>query len=278
MTEHAGNGDPADVTAAASLDGASFTAAQRVVFVSDVHLRFDDQPYLDQFTTFLDQIREDGAAAVYIHGDLFDFYVGPRQGAQPFYRPLFEALRRLVDAGIPVAILHGNRDYLMGRNFVAAGCELIEDATTLDLAGIKTHLSHGDQFCIHDRSYQFWARGVLRMAPIRLLVRSLPVSVGFWLARRYRKVSARKFKRHGQPGNSRLPTVLDGVSQMLAKTPHDAVICGHIHDLAETRVEGGGSAATLYTTGAWEQAPNCIRWEAGRLAAERLPTPSSSAV
>lgn len=257
--------------ARASLDGASFTKDERVVFVSDVHLRYEDQPYLDQFTSFLDQIRADGAAAVYIHGDLFDFYVGPRQGARPFYQPLFDALRRLIDAGIPVAVLHGNRDYLMGKRFTEAGCELIPDETTLDLAGTKTHLSHGDQFCIHDRSYQFWARGVLRMAPFRFLVKVMPVSIGFWLARRYRKVSAKKFRKHAGEGNSRLPTVFDGVKQMLERSPHDAVICGHIHDLAETPVEAGETRATLYTTGAWEQAPNCVVWSGGELRARENP-------
>ena len=260
-----------------SLDRASFSAEERVVFVSDVHLRFDDQAYLDQFVGFLRDVQSDGAAAVYIHGDLFDFYVGPRQGQQPFYRPLFEALNDLVTGGIPVAVLHGNRDYLMGKRFVEAGCELIPDETVLDLGGARTHLSHGDQFCIHDRSYQFWARGVLRLAPIRVLVKMMPVSIGFWLARRYRVISARKFKKHAGEGKSRLPSVLDGVAQLLARESFDSVICGHIHHLAETDVGTPERPTRLLTTGAWEQAPNYVEWDGGTLRATTIKAAPSPA-
>lgn len=240
-------------------------ADERVVFVSDVHLRHDDASYLGQFTSFLDGVRGDGAAAVYIHGDLFDFYVGPRQGARPFYRPLFESLRALVDAGIPVGIIHGNRDFLMGRRFSDAGCALLPDEVTLELGGLRVHLSHGDQFCIHDRSYLFWARGVLRAAPFRFLVRNLPMVVATWLARRYRQVSAKKMSKSGAHTSSRLPTILDGVKQFLQREPHDALICGHIHHLAATSVAAGSTSAVLYTTGAWEQYPNCIEWAEGVL-------------
>lgn len=257
--------------------GAAYTADERVVFVSDVHLRFDDHAYLDQFTSFIDGIRREGAAAVYVHGDLFDFYVGPRQGARPFYRPLFIALRALVDAGIPVGVIHGNRDYLMGKRFLEAGCQMLPDEVTLELGDLRVHLSHGDQFCIHDRSYQFWARGVLRAAPIRFLVRNLPVVFATWLAKRYRKVSARKFARHAQEATSRLPTVFDGVKELLQRDPHDALICGHIHQLATTPVEAGETRAVLYTTGAWEQGPNCVEWCDGALRAKDLRTvPSAS--
>ena len=240
-------------------------ADERVVFVSDVHLRYGDVAYLRQFTDFLDGVGADGAAAVYIHGDLFDFYVGPRQGARPFYGPLFTGLRALVDAGIPVGIIHGNRDYLMGKRFADVGCDLLALEVALDLGGLRVHLSHGDQFCIHDRSYLFWARGVLRAAPLRFLVRNLPVSVATWLARRYRKVSAKKLAKRGVATTSRLATILDGVRQLLERDPYDALVCGHIHDLAETTITAGPTKSVLYTTGAWEQCPNYIEWVDGSL-------------
>lgn len=247
-----------------------YDATDRVVFVSDVHLYYEGDAYLEQFLVFLDGVRERGTAALYVHGDLFDFYVGPRQGKRPFYAPLFERLRALVTAGVPVGILHGNRDFLMGKRFTEAGCTVLPDEITLQLGDRTVHLSHGDQFCIHDTSYQFWARGVLRAGPFRFLVRNLPVPIATWLARRYRKVSARKFKKHATGRTSRLPTVLDGVKRLVEAGAHDDVICGHIHHLATTPIVTGERSATLWTTGAWEEGPNFVLWEEGVLALRRF--------
>lgn len=245
-------------------------APTRVVFVSDVHLRYEDEPYLGQFVDFLRGFARD-ASHLFVHGDLFDFYVGPRQGQLAFYRPLFAALEEVVREGTQLCVLHGNRDYLLGKCFRRAGARVVPDEVVLDLGGEAVHLSHGDQFCVEDRSYLFWARGVLRAWPVRLLMRSLPSFVGVRLARAYRRISGRKVARmaerhlagaedaaHEERG--RLPTILEGVRQMLARRAFDVVICGHIHHLAETPMEGPLGSSRLLTTGAWEEGPNCVEW------------------
>lgn len=241
--------------------------AGRVVFVSDVHLYYEGEPYLGVFLDFLRSLPAD-LEALYIHGDLFDFYVGPRQGRRAFYRPLFEALSGLVGRGVAVTALHGNRDFLIGRCFQDAGVRVVDDSVDLELGGLRVHLSHGDAFCIHDHSYQFWARRVLRAQPVQVLVRSLPVAVAVFLARRYRKISARKAKRYA--GRSRLGTILDGVAGFLSQGSFDAAICGHIHDLARTEIDAGGRKALLWTTGAWEDGPNAIEFDGRSLNLRRF--------
>ena len=233
---------------------------QPVAFVSDVHLRHGDEPYQAAFLRFLREVGPD-VSRLYIHGDLFDFYVGPRQGRLPFYRPLFDTLRSLVEDGTPVGLLHGNRDFLMGQRFVESGVEVLPTEVDLVLGGQRVHLSHGDEFCIHDRSYQFWARGVLRAAPVRLMVRSLPSWVALWLARRYRSVSRRKARRLDTAPRGRLPTILDGVRLRLEAAADDVIICGHIHHLAETGLQAAERRVRLFTTGAWEQGPNAILFD-----------------
>ena len=242
---------------------ASTVDPARRIFVSDVHLYFGGDGYQAQFVAFLDQ-EVAGAAELYIHGDLFDFWVGPKQGRLSFYGPLFSSLRRLVDAGTAVTLLHGNRDYLIGRCFEDVGVRVLRDDAVLELGGQRVHLSHGDAFCIHDRSYQFWARGVLRARPIRFVVRNLPVRAGIGLARTYRRISARKAARSAARSRGRLPTILDGVTRLVSEDPFDVVICGHIHHLAETHIpRADGGVARLLTTGAWEEAPNYVESHRG---------------
>jgi UDP-2,3-diacylglucosamine hydrolase len=230
-----------------------------VVFVSDVHLRFDDAAYLDQFLAFLRHVPSI-ARSLYIHGDLFDFYIGEKQGRLAFYRPLFETLRGLVDQGIAVGILAGNRDFLLDRSFRDAGVAILEDEVRLDLGGRHAHLSHGDQFCVHDKSYQA-ARRVLRSAPIRVMMSAMPARVAVFLANRYRGISKKKTARMLSGDGSRLGTILDGVRMLLDREKLDWVICGHIHHLAETPVEGAAGPARLFTTGAWEQGPNFVHFD-----------------
>jgi UDP-2,3-diacylglucosamine hydrolase len=234
-----------------------------VAFVSDVHLRFGSADYLEQFLRFLRGVPAI-ACALYIHGDLFDFYIGEKQGRLEFYRPLFDTLRGLVDGGITVGILAGNRDFLLDRSFQDAGVELLPDEVRLDLGGKRTHLSHGDQFCIHDRSYQA-ARRVLRSGPVRALIRMMPASLAVFLANRYRGISQKKTARMRAADQNRLATILDGVRALLDREAFDYVICGHIHHLAETRVEGSSWPATLFTTGAWEQGPNFVHFDGENL-------------
>jgi UDP-2,3-diacylglucosamine hydrolase len=128
-----------------TLANQSFADSDRVLFVSDVHLRYDDQAYLDQFLAFLRMVLEQKPQALYIHGDLFDFYVGPRQGRLPFYKPLFDLLSAIKDGGTKVGVIHGNRDFLMGKCFQGSGAEILPDEVQLQFGEQRTLLSHGDE-------------------------------------------------------------------------------------------------------------------------------------
>jgi UDP-2,3-diacylglucosamine hydrolase len=239
-----------------------------VAFVSDVHLRFGDPEYLEQFLRFLRHVPT-VARVLYIHGDLFDFYIGEKQGRLAFYRPLFDTLRALVAQGVTVGILAGNRDFLLDRSFKDAGVSILDDEVRFELAGKRVHLSHGDQFCIKDHSYQA-ARRVLRSAPVRAFMKAMPAKVAVFLANRYRGVSRRKTARMMAADQNRLGTILDGVRELLDREPVDWVVCGHIHHFAETPVSGAKGPATLITTGAWEQGPNFVLFDGETLRIRRF--------
>jgi UDP-2,3-diacylglucosamine hydrolase len=60
-----------------------------------------------------------GCAHAVHPGDFFEFWVGDEETDSPFAAEVAAALRRLADAGVPVYLMHGNRDFLLGRRFAA---------------------------------------------------------------------------------------------------------------------------------------------------------------
>src|SRR3546814_5757007 len=66
-----------------------------------------------------------------------------------------ERLKALSDSGVPVALMHGNRDFLLGEAYAQrAGMRLLEDPTRIELNGKPVLLMHGDTLCTDDVAYQ----------------------------------------------------------------------------------------------------------------------------
>lgn len=127
------------------------------LFLSDLHLPNEPSPLREGFLRFL-QGPARTAEAVYLLGDLFEYWIGDDVGLGA-YAPEIAALRALTDAGVPVYFVHGNRDFLVGSTFAqASGVRLLKDPTLVDLHGIPTLIGHGDLWCTDDHGYQRWRR------------------------------------------------------------------------------------------------------------------------
>jgi UDP-2,3-diacylglucosamine hydrolase len=86
---------------------------KKVYFLSDIHLGAPDrQSSLDRerrLVLFLDDIRRD-AAALFIVGDLFDFWFEYRKVVPKGYVRILGKLAEISDSGIPVHFFVGNHD------------------------------------------------------------------------------------------------------------------------------------------------------------------------
>ena len=126
----------------------------RQLFISDLHLSEDRPQANEQFFRFLEEDAA-GADALYVLGDLFEYWIGDEDLETPFNGVIAGSLRRLADAGTLVRVMHGNRDFLLGDAFCrASGAQLLADPTVID----STLLMHGDTLCTDDDDYQAWRR------------------------------------------------------------------------------------------------------------------------
>ena len=165
------------------------------LLLSDLHLAPDRPAAAAAFHAFArGPARE--AAAVYVMGDLFDAWIGDDQRREPFARAIVESLRGIGDAGVPLCVARGNRDFLLGADFARdAGATLLDEQTVVDVAGTPTLLTHGDEFCTDDAGYQrfrAWSRD--HRSQRRLLRLPYPVRrlIAAWLRRGSRAATARK--------------------------------------------------------------------------------------
>jgi len=128
-------------------------------FVSDIHLRREAEPKLPLLLELFQQQGE-SVEAIYILGDLFDYWVGDDDPATLF-TPLFECFRQLRAAGVALYFLPGNRDFLFGLQQAERwGLVLIEEYERSQVAGFELCLMHGDLLCTDDLAYSHFRQQV----------------------------------------------------------------------------------------------------------------------
>ena len=124
------------------------------LFISDLHLSPDTPAATHTLLRFLRDTAP-RADALYVLGDLFEYWIGDEGLAQPFAMQVAQAFRAVADGGMPVYFMHGNRDFLIGERFAfVSGMQLLPDPTIVDLYGTPTLLMHGDTLCSADLEYQ----------------------------------------------------------------------------------------------------------------------------
>lgn len=170
-------------------DGA-VTIAGIARFVSDLHLRPERPDLTERFSRFLADCAEQKIHALFILGDLFEYWIGDDNLSDPFVTHIVEELRRLSNAGVKLYFLHGNRDFLLGLAFATeTGASLLPESIVLNTATRSIHddgvsissqrsggvdpnladvasskgrflLLHGDTLCTDDHAYQIFRRRV----------------------------------------------------------------------------------------------------------------------
>ncbi|MDA8110217.1 MAG: UDP-2,3-diacylglucosamine diphosphatase [Betaproteobacteria bacterium] len=129
----------------------------RTLFISDLHLSEGRPAASERFQRFLGE-QAAYAAALYVLGDLFDYWIGDDELAADdgtLARRVAAALGELARAGTAVHVMHGNRDFLLGDAFFAAArATALPDPSIATVDGVATLLTHGDTLCTDDAAYR----------------------------------------------------------------------------------------------------------------------------
>ena len=123
------------------------------LFISDLHLA-NDQPRLTE--GFLALIARYGTEidTLYILGDWFESWCGDDDD-DPWLNLITEPLKSLTTRGVQIWVQHGNRDFVIGQDFLDRfGGQLLPERITLVEHGVTLRIEHGDALCLSDVGYQ----------------------------------------------------------------------------------------------------------------------------
>ena len=234
----------------------------RSLYISDLHLSEERPEANERFFRFLEEDAS-GADALYVLGDLFEYWIGDDDLGAPFNAVIVGCFRRLSGAGTRLHFMHGNRDFLVGERFAAAtGAALLADPTVID--GVL--LMHGDTLCTDDADYQAWRRTARDPAWQRdFLAKPLP-------ARRATVEGLREKSKEviGAKPAEIMDVNDDAVRQALRQTGVSRLVHGHTHRPGMHRVEVDGRRCERWVLPDWygrggyleiaNGKPRLVRW------------------
>jgi UDP-2,3-diacylglucosamine hydrolase len=240
------------------------------LFIADLHLAEERPQASGRFFHFLDSIAA-GADALYILGDLFEYWAGDDDVDAPLARQAAEKLKALAATGTPIYFMHGNRDFLLAQRYASAsGMKLLDDPAVIDLYGERTVLTHGDKLCTDDVGYQRFRKLVRHPLTSRLLL-ALPLGWRHAMARSARSGSERA---KTEKSYEIMDVNADEVAAVFRQSGALRMIHGHTHRPARHTLSIDGRLRERWVLPDWYG-------EGGYLACtargcEILPVPSSS--
>ena len=142
-------------------------------FASDIHLGAGGpaaaRAVEKRFVAWLDEVSRE-ADAVFILGDLFDFWFEYKRVVPKGFVRVLGKLCELTDRGIRVVFMTGNHDMWVRDYFEAeCGVEVYTSPRIMELAGKRVFLAHGDNMKIDHLPVLRFMNAVFRSKTIRFL-------------------------------------------------------------------------------------------------------------
>ena len=204
------------------------------LFISDLHLQRSHPRTSAAFLSFLEHHAQH-AHALYLLGDLFEYWAGDDDLEDPFNARMTAAIRAVSDAGVHVYWIAGNRDFLVGSGFAAAaGATLLSEPHVTTIAGQRIVLLHGDAECTKDVAYMEF-RAMVRQPAWQRQFLAMPLAQRKAIIDGLRKNSR---EQNGEKAMDIMDVSPDAVAQVFAEQARTIMIHGHTHRPALHEIDG----------------------------------------
>ena len=205
-----------------------------IYFVSDIHLGCADKEYSARaeraFCRWLDSVGKD-AEAIYLMGDIFDFWFEYRRVAPQGFVRVLGRLAELSDRGVEVVLYAGNHD-MWCLDYFEKECGMIihREPCLVELYGNEVFLAHGDEFS-KEKSYKV-LRSIFRNRITRWAFSMLHPRWSIWMGYKWSQHSMMKHKVKGDTpylGEEKEHCIMFAREYLKKHSSVDCFIFGHRH-------------------------------------------------
>ena len=225
--------------------------SKKTYFASDFHLGIDAAYSSREREVFickwLSEIQED-AEAIYLLGDLFDFWFEYGKVIPKGFNRFLGKLAELRDLGIPVYIFSGNHDMWMFDYFEKElNIPVYHNPITVKIGSKVFHLGHGDGLGPGDYGYKF-IKSIFRNRICQILFSFIPPGIGMRLAHFW----SRKSRQHQDAPEFLGPEgewIIQYAEEYLKDNEIDYFIFGHRH--LPIRFELSNNKSVYFNLGDW---------------------------
>jgi len=237
------------------------------LFISDLHLCESRPEIIEAFTTFLEEAAAQ-ADALYILGDLFEYWAGDDAIQSGMHAKSIQALRKLSQQGVKVFLMHGNRDFLLGDIFAqATNIKILQDPTLVTLYGNSILLSHGDALCTEDIAYQAFRSEVRTdIWKTQFLDQPLESRIAYIESVRNKSELEKSVK-----SMAIMDVNLEAVKQLLKEYHYPPMLIhGHTHRPMQHHHHVDGHACERWVLGDWYHQGSYLKLDAQGIQAHKL--------
>ncbi len=217
-----------------------------VVFISDLHLH-PDIPFLTaRFERWVLWALEN-TRAVYILGDFFHAWAGD-DTLDDWSLGIAAMLRQFHEHHIPVYLMVGNRDFLLGQHFAdVAKVRMMNEPMAIELGHYHVLLVHGDRYCTRDTAHQ-WFRKLTRHPLFSRCFLTLPRALRVNIVCRVRMQSQR---RHLP--DEKMAVVPEALGLDATRYAVDVIVHGHTHQPMRVQHQNDGRPFEQIVLSDWEE-------------------------
>lgn len=215
-------------------------------FVADVHLGLDVMAPAARearFVDFLESIPKDKTEALYLLGDIWDFWYEYRDVVPKGYVKVFAALMALMEAGVRVCFFQGNHDIWCYHYFEEIGIKVLKQPFQVRIGGKEFCLGHGDGLGPGNNLYKLMRWG-FHNPFLQGLFSFLHPTVAFRFGKGWSK-SNRLGRKEEYVFRGEDEPLYKFALEYSSKTPVDYFIFGHFHAKVDMTLPTGSRFLVL---------------------------------
>ena len=209
------------------------TNGKKLYFVSDAHLGLPNEKESlvreKKLVAWLNEI-EPTAEAIYLMGDIFDFWFEYKKVVPKGFTRLLGKLAHLTDNGIPVYFFVGNHDlWEYGYFEQEIGLKVFHSPQSLEIDGKRFYLAHGDGLGPFDKGY-VWLKKLFTNSVAQWFFRWLHPDIGVGLAHYWsHKSRYAEGEDHLDYLGEEKESLISHSKELLKTSHYDFFIYGHRH-------------------------------------------------